>query len=161
MAIVRRKPTVRPCDINPERRQRLRSDSDDEGPPNRATRALEAMEDIGRYSVYYVRRGVNAGLDFILGNLKWILIALLFSYLADLLLKSRGGPTARLRNKYPCGIGGAFRTQCAAIARVSRELGSLGFGLRMEADGRCHVVVSKQQGNNFVNDWRQGRIASI
>ncbi|KAK7222372.1 hypothetical protein V2G26_010375 [Clonostachys chloroleuca] len=113
MAIVRRKPTVRPCDINPERRQRLRSDSDDEGPPSRATRILEAMEDIGRYSVYYARRGASAGLDFILGNLKWILIALLLSYLADLLLKSRGGPSGRLRNKYPCGIGGVSHPMCS------------------------------------------------
>ncbi|CAH0031000.1 unnamed protein product [Clonostachys rhizophaga] len=32
MAIMRKKPTLKPCDIHPERRRRARSDSDDEAP---------------------------------------------------------------------------------------------------------------------------------
>ncbi|CAH0050435.1 unnamed protein product [Clonostachys solani] len=88
MAFARKKPTLKPCDIDPGRRHRARSDSDDDAPiaepsPSKIQQISEGSVKLAQTSARCVRSGTRSVAAAGLANLKWILLILLLYYLVS------------------------------------------------------------------------------
>ncbi|CAG9988087.1 unnamed protein product [Clonostachys byssicola] len=108
MAIVRKKPTLRPCDIDPGRRHRARSDSDGEAPiakpsPSKIQQIGQGSIRLAQTSARCVQSGTRSMAAAGLANLKWILLIWLMYYLWTQIRQDPGfsGNSAWLRSKYP------------------------------------------------------------